>query len=43
MVRIEKKNKIEQMDKNLNQIKTEIYDKCSFVISDFKTENELNN
>ena len=28
------------MDKNLNQIKTEIYDKCSFEISDFKTESE---
>ncbi|MDW3194291.1 MAG: MepB family protein [Cytophagales bacterium] len=31
---------IEQMDKNLNFIKTEIYDKCSFEISDFKTETE---
>lgn len=30
----------EQMDKNLNQIKTDIYDKCSLDISDFKTEAE---
>ncbi|WP_338378933.1 MepB family protein [uncultured Flavobacterium sp.] len=37
---IEKPNKIEQMDKNLNQIKSEIYDKCSLKISDFKTEME---
>ena len=28
------------MDENLNQIKTEIYDKCSFEISDFKLEPE---
>lgn len=28
------------MDKNLNQIKTEIYNKCSLEISDFKTESE---
>ena len=28
------------MDKNLNHIKTEIYDKCSFEISDFKNESE---
>lgn len=28
------------MDKNLNQIKAEIYDKCSFEISDFKPEPE---
>lgn len=28
------------MDKNLNQIKAEIYDKCSLEISDFKTETE---
>ena len=28
------------MDKNLYQIKTEIYDKCSLEISDFKTETE---
>ncbi|MFI2742743.1 MepB family protein [Zhouia sp. PK063] len=28
------------MDKILNQIKTEIYDKCSLEISDFKTEAE---
>ena len=39
-MRIKKTNEIEQMDKNLNQIKTEIYDKCSLVISDFKTETE---
>ena len=31
---------IQQMDKNLNQIKTEIYDKCSLEISDFKIETE---
>ena len=31
---------IEQMDKNLNQIKTEIYDKCLFEISDIKIEPE---
>mgnify|MGYP006078618265 CR=1 FL=1 len=28
------------MDKNLNQIKTEIYDKCSLKISNYKTETE---
>ncbi|MBY5958169.1 MepB family protein [Membranicola marinus] len=28
------------MDKNLYQIKTEIYDKCSLEISDFKTESK---
>ena len=28
------------MDRNLTQIKTEIYDKCSLEISDFKTESE---
>jgi len=28
------------MNKNLNQIKAEIYDKCSLKISDFKTERE---
>lgn len=28
------------MDENLIQLKKEIYDKCSFQISDFKTENE---
>ncbi len=28
------------MDSNLQWIKTEIYDKCSFKISDFKTESE---
>ncbi|MBW1296321.1 MepB family protein [Aquimarina litoralis] len=28
------------MDKNLTQIKTEIYDRCSLKISDFKTEKE---
>jgi hypothetical protein len=29
-----------EMNTNLNQIKTEIYDKCSYKISDFKTETE---
>ncbi len=28
------------MDNNLNQIKTEVYDKCSLEISDFKIESE---
>jgi len=28
------------MNSNLNQIKTEVYDKCSLEISDFKTESE---
>lgn len=28
------------MDKNLNQIKTEVYDKCALEISDFKFERE---
>ena len=28
------------MDKNLSQIKTEIYDKCALELSDFKTETE---
>ena len=37
---IEKPNYKEQMDRNLNQIKIEIYDKCSLKISDFKTEIE---
>lgn len=32
--------RIEQMDKNLKEIKTEIYDKCSLKISDFQTETE---
>ncbi|GAF02950.1 MepB family protein [Saccharicrinis fermentans] len=30
----------EKMDRNLNQIKMEIYDKCSLNISDFKAEPE---
>lgn len=38
--KIKKPNEIERMDKNLSQIKTEIYDKCSFEILDFKTESE---
>lgn len=39
-MRIEIPTEIQQMDKNLNQIKTEIYDKCSLEISDFKIEAE---
>ncbi len=39
-MRIEIPTQIFQMDKNLNQIKTEIYDKCSLEISDFKIEAE---
>ena len=39
-MRIEIQTQIFQMDKNLNQIKTEIYDKCSLEISDFKIEAE---
>ena len=39
-MRIEIPAEIEQMDKNLNQIKTEIYDKCSLEISGFKIETE---
>ncbi len=31
---------IKRMDKNLKQIKTKIYDRCSFEISDFKLEQE---
>ena len=31
---------IEKMDKNLNQIKAKIYDKCSLEISDFRIETE---
>ena len=33
-------NQVAQMDKNLSQIKTEIYDKCALELSDFKTETE---
>lgn len=39
-MRIEIPTEIQQMDKNLNQIKTEIYDKCSLEISDFIIETE---
>ena len=39
-MRIEIPTQIFQMDKNLNQIKTEVYDKCSLKISDFKIETE---
>ena len=34
------RNEIKKMDKNLNHIKTEVYDKCALEISDFKTETE---
>nr|WP_321358810.1 MepB family protein [uncultured Draconibacterium sp.] len=34
------KKRILEMNSNLNQIKTEIYDKCSLRISDFETELE---
>jgi len=34
------RQKIIEMNSNLNQIKTKIYDKCSLEISDFKTEPE---